>query len=66
MELNEILKDNQLHEVLKQRNLDNENKAKRVLYKAILADNYFLARALICIQAYWQNNFPCEGKTVNN
>lgn len=41
MELNEILKDNQLHEVLKQRNLDNENKAKRVLYKAILADNYF-------------------------
>jgi len=52
MELNEILKDNQLHEVLKQRNLDNENKAKRVLYKAILADNYFLARALIYIQTY--------------
>ena len=52
MELNEILKDNQLHEVLKQRNLENENKAKRVLYKAILADNYFLARALIYMQAY--------------
>lgn len=52
MELNEILKDNQLHEVLKQRNLDNENKAKRVLYKAILSDNYFLARLLIYMQAY--------------
>ena len=52
MELNEILKDTQLHEVLKQRNLDNENKAKRVLYRAILADNYFLARVLIYMQAY--------------
>ena len=52
MELNEILKDNQLHNVLSQRNLNNENRAKRVLYKAILADNYFLARALIYMQAY--------------
>ena len=49
---NEILKDNQLHNVLSQRNLNNENRAKRVLYKAILADNYFLARALIYMQAY--------------
>lgn len=52
MELNEILKDNQLHNVLSQRNLNDENRAKRVLYKAILADNYFLARALIYMQAY--------------
>lgn len=52
MELNEILKDGQLHEVLKQQNLNNENKAKRVLYKAILAENYFLARLLIYMQAY--------------
>lgn len=52
MELNEILKDSQLHEVLKQHDLNNENKAKRALYKAILADNYFLARLLIYMQAY--------------
>lgn len=51
-ELNEILKDNQLHKVLKQRDLDNENKAKQILYNAILNDNYFLARVLIYMQAY--------------
>mgnify|MGYP004526785091 CR=1 FL=1 len=51
-ELNEVLKDTQLHEVLKQHNLNNENKAKQILYRAILANNYFLARLLIYIQAY--------------
>lgn len=51
-ELNVILKDNQLHEVLKMRNLNNENKAKQILYKAILANNYLLARVLIYMQAY--------------
>ena len=52
MELNEILKDKQLHEVLRRCNLNDENKAKRILYKAILTDNYFLARLLIYMQAY--------------
>ena len=52
MELNEILEDDQLYEVLKQRNLNNENKAKQVLYRAILADNYFLAKVLVYMQAY--------------
>ena len=52
MELNEILEDDQLYEVLKQRNLTNENKAKQVLYTAILADNYFLAKVLVYMQAY--------------
>lgn len=52
MELNEILEDDQLYEVLKQRNLNNENKAKQVLYRAILADNYFWAKVLVYMQAY--------------
>lgn len=50
--MNEILKDDQLHKVLAERNLNNEKKSRRVLYKAVLMKNYALARGLIYIQAY--------------
>ena len=52
LNMNEILKDDQLHKVLAERNLNNEKKSRRVLYKAVLMKNYALARGLIYIQAY--------------
>lgn len=52
IELNEILYDKQLHDVLAKCNLKNENKAKRILYRAILTNNYLLARLLIYLQAF--------------
>lgn len=51
-ELNEVLKDEQLYNVLKERNLNNENMNKRILYKSILTRKYCFARFLILIQAY--------------
>lgn len=52
LKMNEILKDDQLHKVLTERNLKNEKKSRRVLYKAVLMKKYALARGLIYIQAY--------------
>lgn len=52
IELNEILHDSQLHDVLKQRDLKKEKKAKRILYRAILNNNYLIAKVLIAFQAY--------------
>lgn len=52
LKMNEILKDDHLYKVLKKRTLKNEKKSRRILYKAILKNNYALARVLIYIQAY--------------
>ena len=50
-EMNEILQDSQLHDVLRQRDLNKEKKTKCILYRAILSNNYLLAKALISFQA---------------
>lgn len=55
LDLNEVLKDNQLHEVLAKRNLKNEKKSKQILYKVVQKKKYALARLLIYMQAYRSN-----------
>lgn len=55
LELNEILRDRQLYEVLTKRDLNKEKKAKQILYRAILAKRYTLARLLIYMQAFRSN-----------
>lgn len=49
-DLNEILCDEQLHLVLKERNLNEEKRSKRLLYTAILKKHYLLAKGLILLQ----------------
>lgn len=55
LDLNEVLEDNQLHEVLAKRNLKNEKKSKQILYKAILTKHYALVRFLVYMQTYRRN-----------
>lgn len=50
-DLMRILEDDQLHEVLSHRNLKNEKKTKRILYRAILTRQYWIAKILIVFQA---------------
>lgn len=51
-DLMEILEDNQLHEVLSCRKLENEKKTKQILYRAILNRQYWIAKILIAFQAW--------------
>lgn len=51
-DINSILMDNQLHKILSERNLEKEKKTKKIFYKAILDNRYWLAKLLIAVQAF--------------
>ena len=55
-ELNSVLKDELLHKILSERNVNYENKTKQILYRTILTKNYLLARILIYLKAYSDKN----------